>query len=199
MGLLKLKTKLSIEDYLEGEKESKFRHEYIDGEVYQMAGASDKHHRISLNLTKLLDNHLDDSECETFMTDMKFKVDKTTFYYPDVFVTCEGNPESAFYREKPILIIEVLSPSTRQTDKREKLRVYQQLSTVQEYVIVEQDKIKVEIHRRQTDGRWITYYYDKSDHDETIEFQSVELELTLEEIYRRVKFEDNNKKPSNLN
>jgi Uma2 family endonuclease len=190
MGLPKLKTKIGVEEYLEGEKDGKFRHEYIDGEVYQMAGASDRHHRISANIFIKLDSHLDNSECEPFMTDMKFKVDETTFYYPDVFVTCEENPESPFYREKPILIIEVLSPSTRQTDKREKLHVYQQIPTVQEYVIIEQDKIKLELHRRQPDGRWITYYYDQSDRDETIEFQSVGLKLNLDEIYRRVKFED---------
>jgi len=155
-----------------------------------MAGASDRHHRISLNLIKLLDDYLEESECEAFMTDMKFKVDETTFYYPDVFVTCEENPESAFYRQNPVLIIEVLSPSTRQTDKREKLRVYPQIPTVQEYVIVEQDEIKIKIHRRQPDGRWITYFYDQSDRDEIIEFQSVGLEITLVEIYRRVRFED---------
>lgn len=190
MGLPKLKTKLSVEDYLEGEKTSQIRHEYVDGEVYQMAGASDRHHRISANIFISLDNHLENSDCEAFMFDMKFKVDKTTFYYPDVFVTCEENPESAFYREHPVLIIEVLSPSTQQTDKREKLRTYQQIPTVQEYIIVEQDKIKLEIHRRQPDGRWITYYYDESDRDEIIEFQSVGLQLNLDEIYRRVRFED---------
>lgn len=190
MGLPKLKTKISVDDYLEGEEISQIRHEYIDGEVYSMAGASDRHHRISLNLIKLLDSHLEDSDCEAFITDMKFKVDERTFYYPDVFVSCEENPESAFYRQHPVLIIEVLSPSTRQTDKREKLRVYQQIPTVQEYIIVEQDEIKLEIHRRQPDGRWITYFYDQSDRDETIEFQSVGLQINLDEIYRRVRFED---------
>ncbi len=190
MGLPKLKTKISVEDYLEGEKVSQIRHEYIDGEVYAMAGASSNHNIITGNLFGNLWNHLRNSDCQPFTENMKFQIDETTFYYPDVFVDCEENPESAFYRQHPILIIEVLSPSTRQTDKREKLRVYQQIPTVQEYVIAEQDEIKLEIHRRQPDGRWITYYYDQSDRDETIEFQSVGLQLTLDEIYRRVRFED---------
>lgn len=190
MGLPKLKTKIGVEDYLEGEKISRERHEYIDGEVYEMAGASDKHHRISLNLVKILDDHLEDKECEAFMVDMKVKADQTTFYYPDVFVDCSENPESPFYREQPILIVEVLSPSTRQIDKREKLRVYQQIPTIQEYIIVEQEKMHIELHRRQPDGRWITYFYNETDRDEIIEFQSVELKITLDEIYRRVKFEE---------
>lgn len=190
MGLPKLKTKISVKDYLEGEKVSQIKHEYIDGEVYTMAGASDKHHRISLNLAKKLDDYLEDSDCEAFMVDMKLKADENTFYYPDVFVACDENPESAFYREYPVLIIEVLSPSTRQTDRREKLRIYQQIPSVQEYVIIEQDKIHIELHRRQPDGHWITYFYNQSDRDEDIEFQSVGLKLTLDTIYQRVKFEN---------
>lgn len=190
MGLPKLKTKIGVEDYLEGEKVSRIRHEYIDGEVYAMAGASDRHHRISANLFIRLDSHLENSDCEAFMAEVKLKTDQATFYYPDVFVDCSKNPESAYYREEPVLIIEVLSPGTRQIDKREKLRAYQQIPTVQEYVIIEQDKIHIELHRRQPDGRWITYFYNESDRDETIEFQAVDLKLDLDEIYRRVKFED---------
>jgi Uma2 family endonuclease len=189
MGLAKLKTKISLEDYLDGEEFSQIKREYINGEVYAMAGASERHHRISLNLTKRLDDHLENSPCQVFMAEMKLKADTKTFYYPDVFVACDRNPESAFYREEPILIVEVVSPSTRQTDRREKLRIYQQIPTVREYIIIEQDKMHLEIHRRQSDGHWITYFYNESDLDERIEFQSVDLALSLEEIYRRVRFE----------
>lgn len=189
MGLAKLKTKISLEDYLEGEQISQIKHEYINGEVYAMAGASDRHHRICANVFIKLDAHLAESKCEAFMAEMKLKADEKTFYYPDVFVSCDKPIKSAFFREEPILIIEVVSPSTRQTDRREKLCVYQQIPTVREYVIIEQDKMIIELHRRQPDGRWITYFYNEGDLDEILEFQSVELKLTLEEIYRRVKFE----------
>lgn len=189
MGLPKLKTKISVEDYLEGEQVSQIKHEYIKGEVYAMAGASDTHHRISINLAKKLDDHLEDSECEAFMVDMKLKANADTFYYPDVFVSCDELPESHFYREEPVLIIEVLSPSTRQIDRREKLSIYQQIPSVQEYLVIEQNKIHIELHRRQPNGNWITHFYNKSDHDEEIEFQSVDMKITLDEIYRRVKFE----------
>lgn len=189
MGLAKLKTKISVEDYLEGEEMSQTKHEFVNGEVYAMAGASDKHHRISANVFIKLDAHLAKSKCEAFMAEMKLKADEKTFYYPDVFVSCDKIKPSSFYREEPILIIEVVSPSTRQIDRREKLRVYQQIPTVQEYVIIEQDKRHLEIHRRQTDGRWITYFYNEGDLDEQIEFQSVNLSFNLEEIYNRVGFE----------
>lgn len=189
MGLPKLKTKISIEDYLEGEKISSVKHEYVNGEVYAMAGASDKHHRICANIFTKLDSHLEKSECETFITDMKLKVSENTFYYPDVFVACDKSPVSSYFREEPILIIEVVSPSTRQTDRREKLNFYQQIPSVQEYVIIEQDKIYLEIHRRQPNGTWITYFYNHDDDDEIIDFQSVGMKITLDEIYRRVKFE----------
>lgn len=183
MALAKLKTKINVDDYLEGEKVSRTKHEYLNGEVYAMAGASEKHHRICLNLIKKLDSHLENSACDAFITDMKLKVDESTFYYPDVFVACDKNPESEYYREEPILIIEVISPSTRQTDRREKLRAYQQIPSVQEYMIIEQEKIYIELHRRQPDGRWITYFFND---DEDFTLESVNLRLELAEVYRRV-------------
>lgn len=148
MGLAKLKTKISVEEYLDGENSAQIKHEFVAGEVYAMAGASEKHHRICANLFIELDSHLENSTCDAFITDMKLKVDENIFYYPDVFVACDEKPESEYYREFPVLVIEVVSPSTRQIDRREKLRAYQQMPSVREYVIVEQGKIHVEIHRR---------------------------------------------------
>ena len=189
MGLAKLKTKISAEDYLAGEEISQVKYEYVYGEVYAMAGTSDKHNIIALNLASALNNHLRDSPCQPFMGDIKVRVSPHVYYYPDVLVSCEQNPENPYFRNEPILIIEVISPSTQEIDRREKLLFYQQMSSVQEYVIVEQQKMLVEIHRRQPDGRWITYYFNHENTNEEIEFQSVELTMTLGEIYRRVKFE----------
>ena len=189
MGLAKLKTKISVEEYLEGEKISPVKHEYVYGEIYAMAGTSANHNRIVGNLVNSLLNHLRDSACEPFFGDIKVRASQNVYYYPDVLVTCEENPENPYFRNQPILIVEVLSPSTKEIDRREKLLFYQQMPSVQEYVIVEQEKISVEIHRRQPDGRWITYFYNDSDLDEQIELQAVGLKLNLEGIYRRVKFE----------
>ncbi|HEY0048014.1 MAG TPA: Uma2 family endonuclease [Pyrinomonadaceae bacterium] len=189
MGLAKLKSKISVEDYLEGEKISPVKHEYVYGEIYAMAGTSDNHNRIVGNLVNSLLNHLRDSSCEPFFGDIKVRVSPNVYYYPDVLVSCEENPENSYFRNQPILIVEVISPSTREIDRREKLLFYQQMPSVQEYVIVEQEKMHVEIHRRQPDGRWITYFYNDNDLDEQLEFQSVGLKINLEEIYRRVKFD----------
>ena len=190
MGLPKLKTKISVEDYLKGEKFRQKRCEFINGEIYVMPDSSANHNRICMSLFVKLDSHLENSNNEVFGLTLKLKAEANTFYYPDVFVACDKSPKSAYQREEPVLIIEVVSPSTRQVDRREKLRAYQQMTSVQEYVIIEQDKVHIELHRRQPDGRWITYFYNAGDFDEQIEFQSVNLTTNLEEIYSRIKFEE---------
>jgi Uma2 family endonuclease len=189
MGLPKLKTKISVEDYLESEKISPVKREYVDGEIYAMAGASDYHNIIAGALYAFLFNHLRNSSCVPFIGDIKVRVTKNVYYYPDVLVSCEENPENPYFRNQPILIIEVTSPSTKHIDRREKLLFYQQMPSVQEYAIVDQHRVNIEIHRRQPNGGWITYFFDKD--DEEIEFESVGLTLSIAEIYRRVRFEKN--------
>jgi Uma2 family endonuclease len=189
MGLAKLKTKISVEDYLEGEKISPVKYEFVYGEVYAMAGTSDNHNRIVNEIVARLVFHLRDSRCEPFSGKIKVRVSPNVYYYPDVLVSCEESPENPYFRNEPILIVEVLSPSTQVIDRREKLLFYQQMPSVQEYAVIEQEKMHVEIHRRQPDGRWITYYFNQNAEEE-VEFQSVELTMTLGEIYQRVKFEN---------
>ena len=187
MGLAKLKTKISVEEYLEGEEISDVKYEYVDGEVYAMAGTSQNHNRIAGNLYNSLFNHLQDTNCEPYIENIKVRAAENVFYYPDILVTCEGEFKNKYFCEEPILIVEVTSPSTEQIDRREKLRAYQQMPSVIEYVIIEQEKISVEIHRRQPDGRWITYFYSRTDTEFMLE--SVDLTLELAEVYRRVVFE----------
>ena len=187
MGYAKLNAKISVEDYLTGEEISQIRHEFIDGEVYAMAGASQNHNRIAGNLFSSLSRHLENSSCEPYAEGMKVKTVENVFYYPDVLVSCEGNFNNPYYSESPVLIIEVTSPSTAQIDRREKLRAYQQMPNIHEYVLVDQEKIAVEIHRRQSDGRWITYYFDRNDEEFTLE--SVDLKILLTDVYRRVNFD----------
>lgn len=190
MGLPKLKTKMSVEDYLEAEKISPVKREYIDGEIFSMAGTSDRHNLIAGDIYTALVIHLRDSPCQPFASDIKVRVSRKVYYYPDILVSCEQSPEDSHYRNAPVLIIEVTSLSTERTDRSEKLLYYLQMPSVQEYIIVDQHKMNVEVHRRQPDGRWITYYFDEA--DDEIEFKSVELTLPITEIYRRVKFEKRN-------
>ena len=187
MGLPKLKMKRSVEDYLESEKTSFAKHEYVDGIVHAMAGASDRHNLIAGDIYTALAIHLRDSPCQPFSSDIKVRVSQKVYYYPDILVSCEQTPEDAHFRNEPILIIEVASPSTARTDRSEKLLYYLQMPNLLEYVVVDQHKMNVEIHRRQADGGWITYYFDEP--EDAVEFNSVELALPITEIYRRVKFE----------
>ena len=188
MGLLKLKEKISVEDYLEGEKVSPVKHEYISGEVYAMAGASANHNRISGNFFTPLHFHLRGSDCEAFMSDMKVMIDENTFYYPDVVVACDSTDTDPYVRTEPRLIIEVLWPSTQRIDRHEKLSAYRRVNSLQEYVIVAQDRIRVELHRRVSDDDWETQIFNNA--DEHVQLSSVDLTLSVSDIYRNVRFEE---------
>jgi Uma2 family endonuclease len=189
MGLPKLKTKISVEDYLEGEKVSPIRYEYVNGEVYAMAGASDNHNRIAGNMHANLYNHLRNSRCEPFFNDIKVRVTPTVYYYPDILVSCEENPENPYFRNEPILIIEITSKSTQAIDRREKLMFYQQMPSLQEYVVIDQYRMNVQVHRRQENGGWITYFFTQT--NDIVELNSIDLQIPLPEIYNRVTFEPN--------
>ncbi len=108
-----------------------------------MAGKSDNHARITGNLFVALSNHLRDSNGEPFATEIKVQVMRNVCYYPDVLVSCEENPESPYFRNAPILIIEVTSRSTANIDRREKLLFYRQMPSVQEYAVVDQHRMKL--------------------------------------------------------
>lgn len=189
MGLPKFKTKMSVEDYLESEKLSSVKREYIEGEVFAMAGSSDNHNFIAGELYAALLIHLRDSNCQPFIGDIKVRVRQNIYYYPDVLVSCERNPENPHFRNNPTLIIEVISKSTERIDRREKVFAYQQIPSLQEYAVVDQYRTEVQVHRRQENGGWITYFFNES--DDIVEFKSVDLTIPLPEIYRRVTFEPN--------
>ena len=175
---------LTEEDYLASELLSEVKREYIDGEVYAMAGASINHVRIVTSLVAKLATHLLNTPCEPFFSDMKVKVGKN-FFYPDVIVDCRNENGDAYYTQSPILIVEVLSKSTRRTDKAIKRLAYQALPSLQEYILIEQDAAEVEICRR--NNHWQPEYYFLGD---TAYFASIELSISVEEIYARVENQD---------
>ena len=137
-ALLKSELPVSVEDYLTGEPGSEIRHEYVGGEVYAMAGASNIHNIISLNLAAALHAHLEGGPCVPYVSDMKVRVKSATeelFYYPDVMVACDPSDNAKLWREKPVLIVEVSSPETARIDAREKNWAYQTIPTLEVYVI----------------------------------------------------------------
>ncbi|WP_414618910.1 Uma2 family endonuclease [Calothrix sp. CCY 0018] len=178
----------TVEEYLELEQTSEIRHEYLGGQVFAMSGGSKEHNTISLNIASRVRSDLRGSSCSVFMADMKVNIrvinqNKNIFYYPDVVVSCDSDDKDRFYLNYPCLIIEVLSPSTEITDKREKLVNYRTLESLQEYVLISQDEIKVEVYRQDNQGNWLMQTLGKNDE---LHLDSIDLSLTMAEIYEDV-------------
>ena len=156
MNLAVLQHTVSIQEYLEDEPTGDIRHEYIAGQVYAMAGAGEKHNRISLNIAFHLRAATRGKSCGVFINDMKVRVEHhDSFYYPDVLVTCDPQDTQPFYKKFPCLIVEVLSPSTETIDRREKWVAYRTLPSLHHYLLVSQDNRRLEWHSRDTTGRWL--------------------------------------------
>lgn len=175
-------TLISTDDYLANELKSDVKHEYIDGQVYAMAGAHSNHNRITATLIRKIGNHLDGKPCQPYASDMKVKVG-TKFFYPDVLVDCSNI--NGYFTESPKLIIEVLSKSTRRTDKTIKLMAYTQIPSLEEYVLIDQDMVEIEVLQR--NAGWIPKSYYLGDN---VTFDSIGLTLSVEVIYERVQNSD---------
>lgn len=181
--------KLSVDDYLQLEADSPIKHEYINGDAYAMAGATDAHVTIALNAAALLRSHLRGRGCRVYISDMKARIEtRNCFYYPDVMVTCDDrDQETPTYKRHPKLIIEVLSDSTEAFDRGDKFADYQTLESLEEYVLINARRQRVECFRRGDDGKWVLQYYTLE--TETFELQSVDFTDTLAALYEDVVLE----------
>jgi Uma2 family endonuclease len=175
---------IGAEDYLKWELNNPTKHELIDGYVYAMAGASANHDRLSGNLYRKFGNHLENTPCEPFGSDMKLKINNN-FFYPDVMVDCHFDNSTPYFTETPIIIVEVLSRATRKTDETLKLMSYINIPSLKEYVLIEQDFVDVQVLRK-SEG-WIPRHYFLG---EDVIFESIALTLSVEAIYNRVQNED---------
>jgi len=176
--------RLSEQDYLAGEPNSPIKHEYIDGEVYAMAGASANHNLITGNIHGELRTHLKGKPCRPFASDMKVKIG-SRYFYPDVLVDCAEYAGDDQFTETPTLIVEVLSKSTRRMDETVKRSSYSQIDSLQEYLLIEQDIVDVELVRRS--NGWRSEHFFMGDQ---FTLESVGLTLSVSEIYDRVKNAD---------
>lgn len=169
---------MSVEDYLEMEKTATVRHEYVAGEVYAMTGASRRHNRIAGNVYRRLADAAAGGPCRVYMETVKLR--KDIFYYPDVMVACGSEPENPYYEDAPCLVVEVVSPSTESTDRREKLAAYKRVPGLKAYLILEQERMRVERHFRDEEGAWL-----RADLVEEGRFSvpCPEMSLALAEIY----------------
>ena len=182
------KSVLSSKEYLDAEKSAEIKHEYLDGEIWDMVGASDAHVTIALNLAALLKTALQGTPCRTYISDMKVHVERANaFFYPDVLVTCEARDKANTYsKDYPILIAEVLSPSTEAFDRGAKFATYRQLDNLREYWLISTGKKAVDTFRRREDGDWILHAYTAA--DDKARIHSLELNIALNELYENVEF-----------
>lgn len=177
---------IEVDDYLEGEQHSTLRHEYIAGQVFAMAGASETHNRIAGNLFFHLRAAARGTPCGVFIGDMKVQVRAhEAFYYPDVILGCADDDSEPFYKSAPCLIAEVLSASTELTDRREKLIAYRTLPSLRYYLLIAQERRLVELYRRDEAGEWLHQVYDGSG-EITINCSPLQPRLTLDELYEDV-------------
>lgn len=176
----------SPQDYLAIEQENTVRHEYRHGLVYAMAGGSDNHSRLSINLLTEINLHLRDGECQFFSGDVKVNYAADFFYYPDAFVTCDPRDrDDRYVKRYPKLIAEILSPSTEEFDQGVKFQDYQSLNSLEEYVLVSQDEMRVECRRRQQSDsdQWETTMYGVGDR---VILQSIGLDIAIADLYRGI-------------
>jgi Uma2 family endonuclease len=177
---------ISPEDYLEGERVSPIKHEYRRGHVYAMTGAKKPHQVLASNFIKLLGNHLEDTKCLVLTSDAKIRREEANcYYYPDVTVTCDERDTTSTddFILYPVLIIEVLSPSTEAFDRGDKFADYQTAPKLQEYVLVSQTEMKIECYRLDREGNWISEVYNIGD---DIYLARVDFRTQFQGIYLKV-------------
>ena len=187
MSTLTAQIYLTPEEYLTWERKQPFKNEYHNGQIIAMSGASRSHNRITLDTATQLNNQLMDGECEVFSGDMRVRTSPTvSYFYPDVIVVC-GEPrfedDTFDTLLNPILVIEVLSPSTAAFDRGEKFEHYKQLASLQEYLLISQDSVRVE-HYFLQETQWLHNTFQRL--EDVLSLASIECEVPLRAIYRRV-------------
>jgi Uma2 family endonuclease len=175
---------VSEEQYLAEERSREIKHELIDGQVYAMAGASMNHVRISGNIFAEFRSHLKGSKCQVAASDMQVKVG-SNYFYPDVVVDCDFDESQPYVTHQPVIIVEVLSKTTRRKDQTTKRLRYINLPSLIEYVLIDQGIVDIEVMRKSDDWRSSRYFLG-----DTITFESIDLDLSVAEIYDSVHNED---------
>ena len=190
-NLAESKKYYTVEEYLAFERGAFEKHEYIDGELVLMAGASREHNLIGTNITFALMAQLKGKKCEVYANDMRVRMKANRYGYPDVVVVC-GEPEFADNEFdvllNPTIVVEILSSSTRFRDKTEKLETYRKIESLKECLLIEQDKMFIEHFIKQTPNQWLLRIYEIA--DDLVKLESVGCVILLSDIYLQVKFKE---------
>ncbi|MFL5625954.1 MAG: Uma2 family endonuclease [Ktedonobacteraceae bacterium] len=179
---------ISVEEYFALEESNpETRYEYVDGYVYMMAGGTVNHYTIKSNLERILWNLLRGSKCRTYSSDMRVFVSETRYYHPDVTVSCDQRNRGASKMVQfPRVVVEVLSPSTETTDRREKLKDYLACPTIEEYLLVDAQSLSMELYQKEG-PKWV---YEMFKADDEIELTSLGVHFPLSAAYEDVDFEE---------
>jgi Uma2 family endonuclease len=185
--------RMSEEEYLDFERKSEIKHEALNGYIYAMAGASRRHNLLSVSTTSILYNQLLDKPCEIYPSDMRVKAEASDklYTYPDISIVC-GEPQLADEKFdillNPIILIEILSPTTEAYDRGEKFQIYRELKSLREYLLISQASPRIEHYLLQDNGKW--ELTDARGIDATLELPSIACTLALSDVYRKVSFEE---------
>ena len=189
----------TAEEYLALERGAPYKSEYVDGEIFALAGASEPHNLIVTNCVGELWGQLKGKPCKLYSSDMRVQLAKSRRYtYPDLVIVCGKAGFTDDTRDtltNPTLIIEVLSPSTESYDRGEKFEQYRKLNSLQTYVLISQDKPLLEVFERQAGGRWLLSEYGGL--DASAPLPNINCELQLVEVYDRIEFEEVSSTPPN--
>jgi len=174
---------LSVEDYLSGELESDVKYEYVNGRVYAMAGGKNIHHRIASRALVALANQLEHSDCEAYNSDTKVRIHigtRTYFYYPDVMVVCDSNADEDTFQDRPVILVEVVSDSTRRVDEGEKADHYLTIPSLQAYILLEPTPAARAFIRDDT-GNFVESIYTQP--EDVITIDALRVQLVLHDLY----------------
>jgi Uma2 family endonuclease len=180
-------SKLTEEQYLAIDRAAEFRSEFVDGEMFAMSGGTNRHGKIQVNIIVELGLALRDSPCQPFGSDSRVRVSSRAYVYPDATVVCEdlqAFDDDDDILANPVAIFEVLSPSTERYDRGLKFQLYRTIDSLKEYILVNQEQIRVERYTRQADGDWSLRDYLGP--DEELKIDSIGVAIPLRRIYRRV-------------
>ncbi|MEJ5252144.1 MAG: Uma2 family endonuclease [Chthonomonadetes bacterium] len=180
------------EEYLKHERQAQTKSEYVRGEIFALAGDSASHNTITVNLVASLHTQLRGTGCRVWVNDMRVRVvEAGAYFYPDVVVVC-GQPQFLDEHQdtllNPMLIVEVLSPSTEAFDRGEKSFYYRRLSSLREYLLVSQDRVRIERYVRQANGEWLLHDYTEP--GQIVRLESLGVEMPVAQIYEGIDFAD---------
>lgn len=187
MAMPKIASPFDIDAYMDWEDTQTERHEYLAGEVFAMSGGTDAHYTILGNTYSGLRSVLTGKPCRAFVSGMKLRIDRAdAVFYPDVFVTCDPRdrqPDANLAKRHPSLIVEVLSDSTAAFDRGRKFELYQQIDTLQEYLLIEQDRQHADLFRKNSEGLWVLH---PAGPGASLHLNSLDITLALDDLYEDV-------------